>query len=637
MKSTNNPSKSYFRKFWLGLKIRHKLVLVFLPISVFTLILMGSLWYRNALSAVEKTLEDQAGDLARSISQQVEEFFLERQVEINSVAELPWIKSFFLEINEKKSPAWHGKYEQLFKKLLIRLDGGYFQITCFDLQKRALAKVQLTSLLPSDELPAHFETSVFDAQDMLEIQDLNSLVERKMYIPEVKSIRGAKTLVFEIAVYNAKAGLQIGALAFCLPLSEVAGRVIKGSSLGLASQTLVVDRKADLIYHSDRKKTNQNLLAAMPWLGSAIAPIRGMQQGTKRYDDGEEKAWIISYAPAPRIQWNVGVASPLEPFIRSTKRAGLTGIGITLGFSVVLLLLIHLFSRNFARDLSEVAQGARAIAAGELDRQIPVRTSDEIGWLAEDFNRMAADLRRLLHERRANETLIAIGRFSAALAHDLRNPVEGLKLLSLELCKRVAPGRLEHEIADTIAQSVNNLSSLVNQSLDFARLNQPCFSATDLAALADEVLKDFCLDEVDLKRTYARQLPLVEVDVAQIKRVLANLIRNAVEAGLSQKEAKRCQLHVTLRALGERVRIKVSDNGPGIPAEIRERIFEPFFSTKPGGHGLGLALVKQIIANHSGTITFNSVAGEGTRFVVALPMSQTIMAKGAISGTTLVA
>jgi signal transduction histidine kinase len=81
---------------------------------------------------------------------------------------------------------------------------------------------------------------------------------------------------------------------------------------------------------------------------------------------------------------------------------------------------------------------------------------------------------------------------------------------------------------------------------------------------------------------------------------------------------------LTLQADGEKLRLEVADSGPGISAEIREKIFDPFFSTKPGGHGLGLALARQIISNHSGTIAFASEMGQGARFVIELPIAQTV-------------
>ncbi|MGH7453477.1 MAG: sensor histidine kinase, partial [bacterium] len=178
--------------------------------------------------------------------------------------------------------------------------------------------------------------------------------------------------------------------------------------------------------------------------------------------------------------------------------------------------------------------------------------------------------------------------------------------------------------ADTIVQSADRLSALVNQSLDFARLNQPVFAAIDLAALTDEVLQDFHFDGVELKKDFAHELPRVHVDAAQIKRVLANLLRNALDACFSQKDSRPCRISLKLRADGEKVRLEVADTGPGIALEIGEKIFEPFFSTKPTGHGLGLALARQIISNHGGTITFTSETGQGTRFVIELPVAKTL-------------
>jgi len=622
MKQINSLQKSYFRKAWGGLKIRHKLALVFLPLPLLAVAFIGSLWYRNALHAVGKTVENQTSILAWNAGLVLEDFFNKRELEIRSVAKLNWLESFFVEMNREKSAAGRGEYAEKLKRLLLGLEGGYFQITCLDSVQRPIAKVQLASFFAREVLPVHFEAVYFDEQDGIGAKESMSLSRNEIYISETKNIRGSKALVLAVRLFDSKLERAIGTMTFSLPIPKIAESAIKRFSLGIAGQVMVVDKRGELIYHTDRKKINQNIQAAMPSLGSALAPMLSLKKGTARYELENDEAWIISYAPLKKIQWSVAVASPIKPFIQSTEQAGLIGVVVTVGISVLLLFLISLFSRKFVRDLSEVTEGARALAADDLDRKIPVRTNDEIGELAADFNKMAADLKQHIRERQANETLLAVGRFSAALAHDLRNPVEGLKLLSRELGKRVDPQRPEHEIADTIVQSVDRLSSLVNQSLDFARLNQPVFAATDLAILTDEVLQDFRFDEVELKKDFSRNLPPAEVDAAQIKRVLANLIRNALEACFSKKDSARCQVRLTLQADGEKLRLEVADNGPGIPAEIREKIFDPFFSTKPGGHGLGLALARQIISNHRGTIAFASAMGQGTRFVIELPISQ---------------
>ena len=330
------------------------------------------------------------------------------------------------------------------------------------------------------------------------------------------------------------------------------------------------------------------------------------------------KEYIAFREPIQEERWYLAIVRSELPLLAAFRRTQLLFLA-ALAFGLVISIFGALYiSKKITTPIGQLSAATHELAQGNLESSLEVKSRDELGELAADFGIMATRLKQLLRERQANETLIAIGRFSAALAHDLRNPVEGLKLLCHELRKRVKPNQSEREIADTIAKSVDNLSTLVSQSLDFARLTRPEFLPTDLTVLAEEVLADFRFDEVELKKDFAENLPRVDIDPAQIKRVLANLIRNSLEACASRGVSTRCQLSLALRPVGEKVRIEVADTGPGIPLEIREKIFEPFFSTRPGGHGLGLALARQIISNHGGTITFTSEMGQGTRFVMEL-------------------
>ncbi len=330
------------------------------------------------------------------------------------------------------------------------------------------------------------------------------------------------------------------------------------------------------------------------------------------------KEYMAFREPVPEERWYLAIVRSELPLLAAFHQNQLLFLAI-LAFGLIISIFGAFYiSEKITAPIGQLSAATHELAQGNLESSLEVKSRDELGELAADFGVMATQLKQLLRERQANETLIAIGRFSAALAHDLRNPVEGLKLLCHELRKRV---KQNHEIADAIGKSVDNLSALVNQSLDFARLTKPEFVPTDLSVLADEVLADFRFDEVALKKIYAADLPRVEIDPAQIKRVLANLIRNALEACRSKRISTPCQLSLALCVAGKKVRIEVIDTGSGIPADVHEKIFEPFFSTKPGGHGLGLALARQIISNHGGAISFTSEMGQGTRFVVELPAS----------------
>jgi signal transduction histidine kinase len=339
------------------------------------------------------------------------------------------------------------------------------------------------------------------------------------------------------------------------------------------------------------------------------------------------KEYMAFREPLPEERWYLAIVRSELPLLLAFRRNQLL-LAAVLAFGLVISILGAFYiSDKITTPIGQLSAATHEFAQGNLESSLEVKSRDELGELAADFGVMTTQLKQLIRERQANEMLIAIGRFSAALAHDLRNPVEGLKLLCHELRKRVKPNHAEREIADALAQSVDNLSTLVNQSLDFARLSKPEFAPTDLTALADEVLADLRFDDVELKKDYAANLPRVDIDPAQIKRVLGNLITNALEACRSKKISAPCRLSLVLHAAGEKVRLEVADTGTGIPADIREKIFEPFFSTKPGGHGLGLALARQIIANHGGTIAFNSEMGQGTKFCIDLPISQGHFAK----------
>lgn len=341
------------------------------------------------------------------------------------------------------------------------------------------------------------------------------------------------------------------------------------------------------------------------------------------------KEYIAFREPMPEERWYVSVAvssSPLQAAFRNTQITFLLILGAALTAGIAGIFFI---ARKITDPIGNLTTAVQRFAEGNLESNIPVRSKDQIGMLTSDFNKMAGDLRSLMRERQTNETLLAIGRVSASLVHDLRNPVEGLKLLSSELIKRVKREGNEfvrkdsfEEVAETIYQSAGRLSSLLNQSLDFSRLSRPEFSPTDIGALANDAVAGIRAGGVVLTTNHEQNLPLVEVDAVQIKRVLTNLLLNAVDACRDNLHERPGAVECVVRLDGANVRIETADNGSGISPDQMEKIFEPFFTTKPEGHGLGLSFARQILKNHGGTLTCTSEVGKGTRFVAVLPIAQ---------------
>jgi len=209
------------------------------------------------------------------------------------------------------------------------------------------------------------------------------------------------------------------------------------------------------------------------------------------------------------------------------------------------------------------------------------------------------------------------------LAHEIKNPLTPIQLSAERLRRHFASAPLHtrdlvEECTTTIVGEVESLKGLVDEFSQFARMPAPRAQLTDLHALLADVLALYqgIFESVELQLKRAESLPKVSVDYEQIRRVLINLIDNAVEA-MDQQGV--IDIETQYDAAEHLVRIVVADNGPGISPAEREKLFLPYYSTKRRGSGLGLAIVRRIVAEHGGSIDVTENVPRGTRFVIELP------------------
>jgi two-component system nitrogen regulation sensor histidine kinase NtrY len=209
------------------------------------------------------------------------------------------------------------------------------------------------------------------------------------------------------------------------------------------------------------------------------------------------------------------------------------------------------------------------------------------------------------------------------LAHEIKNPLTPIQLCAERLRRHFtqapeATRALVDECTTTIVGEVESLKGLVDEFSQFARMPAPRAVPTDLHALLDDALALYqgLFTEVAFRRRFAAGLPKVGVDQEQIRRVVINLVDNAIEA-MDRRGA--IDLETEHDRANNVVRIVVADNGPGIPAAEREKLFLPHYSTKQRGSGLGLAIVRRIVAEHGGTIAVTDNTPRGTRFAIELP------------------
>ena len=231
------------------------------------------------------------------------------------------------------------------------------------------------------------------------------------------------------------------------------------------------------------------------------------------------------------------------------------------------------------------------------------------------------DLKEAQAEVRRSERLAALGQLSAGLAHEIRNPLGVISASAELLGKHVSSENdVAKEVAGFIRTEVNRSNLLVTRFLDFARPSPLDPGIHDLNHVVDRALRQLAdksnsgENKIEVKKDLAA-LPEFSFDSTLIESAVLNLLANAQEAMPSGG-----RLSVHTRRLNKNVEIEVSDTGEGIPAEQMENIFNPFFTTKPRGVGLGLAIVSKFIDSHGGKITVTSQAGKGSTFRIVLPM-----------------
>jgi nitrogen fixation/metabolism regulation signal transduction histidine kinase len=280
----------------------------------------------------------------------------------------------------------------------------------------------------------------------------------------------------------------------------------------------------------------------------------------------------------------------------------------------------RLIARRISYPIRELAHATDRIAKGDLDHRVKVRARDEIQSLVTSFNNMTRDLQEYKKNLLRAERIAAWRDVARRIAHDIKNPLTPMTVAIYRLKKRLGDSGKDSEVVgeclDSILREVEVLKNMAQEFSTFAKLPEPRLAAVDLNQTVRSVLKLYSsgTDGIEVETEYAANLPQALADADQLRRVIGNMVKNAVEA----MEGKG-RLKISTRAVdGEAmVRVTISDTGRGIPDDMKERIFDPYFTTKKGGTGLGLAMAYRIIQDHGGKISLVT-GSEGTTFDVDL-------------------
>lgn len=369
------------------------------------------------------------------------------------------------------------------------------------------------------------------------------------------------------------------------------------------------------------------------FITSSADPQRVMRLQTFAADIGDQ---IIDKA-----QWMVMSANKALRNKTSAAMVEVSGakkiLSATLIFSFLVGIAISLyFIKSITGPVAELLAATRKIKKGELEYQIEKKLKDEFGELGGAFNEMAISLKEQCNRLQETERLAVVGELSAGMAHEIKNPMAGIKV-SMEVLSRDSPLNPEDkEILRRVIDEIDRITGLLKGLLNYARPPKPQMISLDVNQVLETTLKSarFALrtprhknkkaDKVEIVKDLSADLPHIVADPGQLQQIFLNLILNGADAVAASGETEGLITIETRLLAGGWVQIRFTDNGRGIDPDSFDKVFNPFFTTKSQGTGLGLAITKRLVEQHNGgSITVaNNPDGKGAVFTIIFPSEQ---------------
>lgn len=414
-----------------------------------------------------------------------------------------------------------------------------------------------------------------------------------------------------------------GELVGSTPFADLLPESMMGVRFGRTGETVIVDRVTTDVLYSARCRSGE---AGHDVTGgrtlSAVADLPGAGPYIGFHDSGRDLTGAV--ARVANQPFDVIAAVDMTEFTAPYARAQILFLSFVLLIVAVVGGAFLLLVGRSMGSLAQLTTAAERIGEGELMPWLPLPGDDEVGKLSYAFAVMMARLKDTMRQNAESRQMAAVGQLASQLSHEIRNPLSSIKLNLQSLERETRRGIVPPDLPALLRiclREINRLNDAVTSVLEFGRPRAVEKQLCHVEGILDESLRllgpRLQRHDIEVERNRGAGDDSVFADPDELSGAFLNLFINAIDA---------MPAGGTLRLRSEQVhgeiRIHIADSGPGIRPELRDRIFQPFFTTKPSGSGIGLPLAMQVIRSHDGRLycETDSELAAGAEFVVALPL-----------------
>ncbi|MEW6263197.1 MAG: ATP-binding protein [Thermodesulfobacteriota bacterium] len=601
----------------LRASIATKILAVFLPLVSVPIVVVGYVAVQASAERVNRLVHQELMLQIEATARRINDMLRTGQVDLETLSRMPILDDYHLTRSfrlEAEADFNRENIARIFQDFISRTPY-YSRIVCLDAAGRELIKAGD----PDEALRDRGEETFFQEAKTLGRQGWHMSLVTRTHSPSRAVIHLAKPF---FSGFDELAGVVLIDLDF----EKIIG-IIQAIKVGERGYAFLLDSEGRNIFHPHYEPYRLSLATAKePGLQGLVQAMRGGARGWQRYVF-EEVEKVAAFVPIQAMNWSLAVTIPAKELHKEAEAVRSTVIQVVALTMILTLTGVSVLSYHLLRPVRRLVNATHRIASGDLTHEIPVRSGDELGELTHAFNRMVRNLSRIQSELVRTEKLASLGRLSAGVAHEIRNPLNAMKAAIVHLRRRRAQDPLIDEYTALVSEEIDRLNRFVTEFLYFAKQSPPRLAPVDINQLVLSVQGLFEERARELGVRFIHHLdpdlPLASLDGHQMEQVLLNLLINALEA---MPGGGAVTISTTWLA-GDRgpgrpglLRLIVHDSGEGIAAEHQPNIFDPFFTTKETGTGLGLPLSLGIVESHGGDLRVQSRPGQGTTVCVDLPL-----------------